>query len=390
VSGLTIFNEKINRFNTASVKWERTKEIFGAEDVLPMWVADMDFRPPRAVINKINDRAEHGIFGYTFVPESTAESICDWLRKQHNWSIHPEFLLYSTGVVASISTAIQAFTEPGDKVLLTSPVYTPFFDMIKLNGRTVINSPLVIKDGRHEIDFEHFEKELRSGCRLFLLCNPHNPGGRVWRKEELEKIGELCLQYNCLIVSDEIHSDIVYKPFKHVPIASLSPEFSKQTVTFIAPSKTFNLAGLQASAVIIENADLRSKFHGVQVRQGHFSLNTFGVIGMEAAYRNGREWLEGLLDYLQKNKQAAIDYLSEYLPMISCMDPEGTYLLWLDCKGVNLTDKELSQTLIHKGKVALEPGKKFGPGGEGFLRLNFGCPRDVLDDGLQRIRTALS
>lgn len=387
---MTVFNEKINRFNTASVKWERTKEIFGAEDVLPMWVADMDFRPPQAVIDRIKDRAEHGVFGYTFVPDSAAEAILGWVSKRHNWNIKPEFLLYSSGVVASMSTAIQAFTEPGEKVLLTSPVYTPFFDMIKLNRRTAVNSPLHIKNGQFEIDFDLFEQELKSGCKLFLLCNPHNPGGRVWRKEELEKIGDLCLQYNCLIVSDEIHSDIVYKPFKHVPIASLSPELSQQTVTFIAPSKTFNLAGLQASAVIIENSELRNKFHAVQIRQGHFSLNTFGVIGMEAAYRDGEEWLNGLLDYLQKNKQIAIDYLSEHLPMISFMDPEGTYLLWLDCNKLNFTDAELLKTLTHKGKVALEPGKKFGPGGEGFLRLNFGCPKNVLEDGLQRIKTALN
>lgn len=387
---MTVFDEKINRFNTFSVKWERTKEIFGAADVLPLWVADMDFRPPQAVMDSIMERAEHGIFGYTFVPQSAAEAIKDWLQMQHNWSIHPESLLYSSGVVASISTAIQAFTEPGDRVLVTSPVYTPFFDMIKLNGRTVVNSPLLLKDERLEMDFDHFEKELSGGCKLFLLCNPHNPGGRVWRKEELEKIGALCLQYNCLIVSDEIHSDIVYKPNKHVPIASLSPELSERTVTFIAPSKTFNLAGLQASAAIIENADLRRKFHGVQIRQGHFSLNTFGIIGMEAAYRNGREWLENLLDYLQKNKQTAIDYLNRELPIISSIEPEGTYLLWLDCRKLNLPDDELKKTLIEKGKVALEPGKKFGRGGEGFLRLNFGCPREVLEDGLQRIETALS
>lgn len=384
------FNDKIDRYKTASVKWERTKEVFGSDEVLPMWVADMDFRPPLSVINAIKSRAEHGIFGYTFVPSSTSSAIEEWVKKRHNWQINSESLLYSGGVVEAISAAIRAFSEPGDKVLTTSPVYTPFFNMIKLNGRTVANAPLHLKDNRFELDFARFEKELQSGCRLFLLCNPHNPGGRVWKKEELLKIGELCLKYNCLILSDEIHSDLIYKPFKHCPIASLSPELSQHTVTFIAPSKTFNLAGLQASAIIVENPVLRKQLHDVFVRQGAFSLNTFGIIAMEAAYLDGEAWLEELIDYLEENKRFAIDFIREHLHGIKCMEPQGTYLLWLDCRGLGLGDEEVQNLLIQKGKVALEPGTKYGPGGEGFVRLNFGCPKEQLAEGLKRMAAAFS
>lgn len=387
---MTMFNEKINRYKTASVKWERTKEVFGREDILPMWVADMDFRPPEAVINAIKSRAEHGIFGYTFVPPTASSAVREWLRNRHDWSIQSDSLLYSGGVVQSISAAIRAFSSPGDKILLTSPVYTPFFNMIKLNGRIAANAPLYLNEQHYKIDFAGFERELQSGCKLFLLCNPHNPGGRVWSKEELLKIGDLCLQYNCLIISDEIHSDIVYKPFKHYPIASLSPELSERTVTFIAPSKTFNLAGLQASAIIVENPGLRKQLHDVFVQQGTFSLNTFGIIGMEAAYEHGEAWMEELIDYLHENKKFAIAFLQEHLPQIKCIDPEGTYLLWLDCRKLDIGDQELQKLLIQKGKVALEPGAKYGFGGEGFVRLNFGCPREMLEDGLKRIMTALS
>ncbi|MDP4085669.1 MAG: MalY/PatB family protein [Bacillota bacterium] len=387
---MTLFNEKINRRNTSSVKWELTKEIFGEDELWPMWVADMDFRPPQAVINALKERVEHGIFGYTFVPKSTHQAIQEWLKKRHKWEIQPNWLLYCSGVVQAISTAIQTFTNLGDKILLQAPIYTPFFEMIEKNGRSVVNSPLQLVNGRYEIDFNGFENELKNGCKLFLLCNPHNPTGRVWTKEELMKMGELCLNYDCLILSDEIHSDIVYKSFKHFPIASLSHELLNQTITCIAPSKTFNLAGLQASAVIIKNEDLRTKFSETQKRQGVFSLNTFGIIGMETAYHEGEEWLEELIDYLEENKNYTIDFLDKYFPHITCIEPEGTYLLWLDCRNLSLDDKPLHNLFIQKGKLALEPGTKYGPGGEGFMRMNIACPREDLIEGLERLKKALS
>lgn len=386
---MTNFDEKANRLQTASVKWEMTEKLFGAKDLLPMFVADMDFRSPQAITEAMSHRAEHGIFGYTFIPDTTNEAIQHWLHKRHHWQITSESILYSNSVVETISTAIQTFTKPGDRVLLQSPVYTPFFDMIEKNERIVANSPLQLTDGRYQIDFDHFEQELKNGCQLFLLCNPHNPGGRVWGKEELQKLGELCTQYNCLIVADEIHSDLVYKNHKHFPIASLSEEFAAQTITCISPSKTFNLAGLQASAVVIENEQLREQFINTQRRHGFFSLNTFGITAMEAAYQHGEAWLEELIDYLEENKQYAMRYIAENLPQITCMDPDGTYLLWIDCRKLGLSDDEIKQHLIEKGKLALEPGPKYGLGGEGFVRLNFACPREMLKEGLGRLKKAL-
>ncbi|MEH7525440.1 MalY/PatB family protein [Bacillus sp. JJ1503] len=382
------FDKMINRENTSSVKWGMTQQVFGTSDVLPMWVADMDFAPPSEVKDALLDRVHHGVFGYTYPSTSTADSIKQWLQNRHSWNVESEWILYNLGVVPSIATAIEAYTAPGDKVMLQSPVYAPFFDMIKKNNREVVNSPLKLINNRFEIDYADFEDRLKEGVKLFLLCNPHNPGGRVWTKEELQKIGELCHQYHCLILSDEIHSDLVFKQNKHIPIASLDNKFSEITITCIAPTKTFNLAGLQASAVIISNKELREGFQKVLQRQGFFSLPTFGAIGMEAAYQHGDSWLDELLEYLHENIATAKSFIEKHLPSIKVMEPEGTYLLWLNCRGLDLSDEDIRERLLYKGKLALEPGKKYGPGGEGFVRMNIACPREMLLDGLERLKKA--
>jgi cysteine-S-conjugate beta-lyase len=386
---MSMFDERINRLHTSSVKWELTKQIFGEADLWPMWVADMDFKPPQAVIDALQKRVEHGVFGYTFVPETTANAISNWLDKRHQWTIEPSWLSYCGGVVQAISTAIQSFTNEGDKVLLQSPVYTPFFQMIEKNNRVVVNSPLVLDGNKYSVDFEQFENALKEGCKLFLLCSPHNPAGRVWTKHELQRMGELCLQYDCMILSDEIHSDLIYKQFKHIPIASLSEELADKTITFIAPSKTFNLAGLQASAVVIKNSDLRKKFNATSNRQGFFSLSALGISGMEAAYRDGEAWLDELIDYLQENKDYCLAFIKEHLPEITPVETEGTYLLWFDCRKLGLTDEQLKEVLIQKGKLALEPGPKYGPGGEGFVRMNIACPKSDVIEGMNRLKKAL-
>lgn len=382
----TEFHKIIDRSNTASVKWEMTKLVYGKEDLLPMWVADMDFSPPAKVTEAIKNRVEHGIFGYTFTPPQTALAIKEWLERRHDWKIETSWIQYSPGVVPSISTIIQALTSPGDKVMLQSPVYTPFFTMIEKNDRVVVNSPLRIEEHRFEIDFEAFEQSLKQGVKLFLLCNPHNPGGRVWTEKELMKIGELCIQYNCLILSDEIHSDLIFKPKKHIPIASLSEELEQQVITCVAPSKTFNLAGLQASAIITANEIFRVAISRVQQQHGSFSLNVFGTVGMEAAYQCGEEWLEALLSYLAENVAIAKQYITEKLPKLKVMEPEGTYLLWIDCRELGLSDKEIQDRLLTIGKLALEPGNKYGPGGEGFVRMNLACPEEILLEGLRRLK----
>ncbi|MGD6902093.1 MalY/PatB family protein [Bacillus infantis] len=384
------FHKPISRYETASVKWELTKDVFGSSDVLPMWVADMDFEPPEEVQNAISKRAGHEVFGYTFVPPSASEAIQQWQKDQSGWEIGRSWVLYSPGVVPSISLAVQAFTSPGDKIMLQSPVYTPFFEMIEKNGRMVVNSPLALAEQRYEIDFQRFEEDLKKGIKLFLLCNPHNPGGRVWTKEELLKIGELCAKYGVLILSDEIHSDLVFSPHMHVPIASLSKEFRDISITCIAPSKTFNIAGLQSSAVIIPNEQLRDKFKAVQAQQGFFTLNIFGITALEAAYRHGRDWLDQLLTYLQENYEIARSFIERELPQVKVMDLEATYLMWLDCRDLSLPDIELNSLLIEKGKLALEPGTKYGPGGEGFVRMNIACPRETLEEGLKRLKLAFS
>lgn len=388
--GNSVFDKVIDRNHTYSLKWDAVDKVFGREDVLPMWVADMDFPPPKAVIDALKERIDHGIFGYTFIPISVTEAIQDWMKQRHDCEFKKSSIVFSEGVVPSISTAIRAFTEKGDKVLVHSPVYTPFFNMVKKNDRTLVTSNLLIENGRYELDFADFETKLQDGVKLFILCNPHNPGGRVWTKDELEKIGDLCVKYNVLILSDEIHSDLVFKPNVHIPIASIKEEFKNITATFIAPSKTFNLAGLQASAALIPNKELKAKFKAVQDQQGFFTLNTFAIAGMEAAYLSGAEWLEQLLAYLDENMRITTDFIAEHLPALKPMKADATYLLWIDCRGLGLSDEEIQKQLLEKGKLGLEPGTKYGEGGEGFVRMNLACPRETLNEGLQRLKKAFS
>ncbi|PYZ92007.1 cystathionine beta-lyase [Salipaludibacillus keqinensis] len=387
---MDFFEHNIDRFGTSSVKWERTKEVFKTnDDVLPLWVADMDFRPPKAVTDALQQRMEHGIFGYTFVGDSVNEAITAWMSSRHDWYIKHDWISYSPGVVPSIGKAITALTEPGDKVLVQSPVYPPFFSMVKANNREVENCPLVKNEEQYEIDFDAFEQSLKNGVSMFLLCHPHNPTGRVWTKDELTKMADLCLENDVIIVSDEIHSDLLFKPHKHIPMASLSPEIADQTITLMAPSKTFNLAGLQSSVIISSNESFRKKIAAVDQQQGSFTLNTFGIIAMEAAYRHGKEWLDDLLRYLEGNIQIVKDFLNEQLPELKLIEPQATYLLWIDCRKLGLSDAKLNHLFVEEGKVGFNPGTSFGKGGEGFVRMNVACPRSTLLEGLERMKKAI-
>lgn len=389
MSRLINFDETIDRKNTRSLKWDGMEKLFGKEDLLPMWVADMDFRPPQEVIDALRDRVDHGIFGYTIVTDSLAEAICEWTKTRHDWNVNPEWLLYSPGVIPSVHTAIQAFTEPGDKILIQSPVYTPFFNMIKSNSREVANSPLVLKNGRYEVDFEDFERKLGSGVKMFLLSSPHNPAGRVWEKDVLLKMAELCKKYNVLIASDEIHADLVAGPYQHVPVASLDESFADITITFMAPTKTFNLAGVQASFMVVPNKSIRTKLQAVQASDGFSMLNTFGAIAMEAAYRHGNAWLDEALKYIRSNIEYVKEEISTHLPELEVIDPEGTYLIWIDCRKLGLSDAELKKRLLEKGKLALNFGNAYGPGGEGFVRMNVACPKSTVIEGMKRLRASL-
>lgn len=382
------FDSIVERRGTNSFKWDFCNKIFKSEELLPMWVADMDFLAPKEVKGAITKRVEHGVFGYTIKGESYYRSIINWVKKRHGFDIKKEWILSLPGVVPTLSIAILSYTKPGDKVLIQTPVYHPFFTAIEGNERVKVENPLIKGKDGYEIDFKDLEEKLKD-VRMMILCNPHNPVGRVFRKEELIKIGELCKKNNVIIASDEIHSDIIYKGYKHIPIASISKELEDITVTCIAASKTFNVAGLCASCAIIPNDCLRERFFKTAEALGIVSSNLLGNVALEASYKYGEEWLNELLEYLEENRDYLLDFVAKRIPRIKAIKSEGTYLVWLDCRGLNMDSEELRRFMIHDAKVGLNEGVSFGTGGEGFMRLNIGCPRKLLNEGLERIERAV-
>jgi len=382
------FDQIIDRRQTLSVKWDDVKRVFGYEDVWPMWVADMDFPAPQAVQEALQARIEHGIFGYTVIPDSLKEAVCEWLQRRHGWDIPPSWLTFAHGVVPAVAAAIEAFSEPGDRVVVFSPVYPPLFDLVRRHNRSLVLSPLRLTEENYAIDWDDLEQNL-PGAKLLILCHPHNPGGKSWAKEELERLGELCLKHGVFVLSDEIHADLTFPPHRHVPFASLHPELARQSATFRAPTKTFNLAGLQVAEAIIPDESRRRAFRRIQQRQGFFTLSPFAVVGAEAAYRHGEPWLDALLAYLQQNIDTTIAHLAAELPDLRPIRPEATYLVWIDARGLSLSETELKQRLLEKGKIAVEFGSKFGAEGNGFIRLNVACPRSTLEEGLRRLADAL-
>jgi cystathionine beta-lyase len=389
---LNRFDRVINRKGTDSAKWDYTKNIFGVDDVLPMWVADMDFPAPDEVIDALHTRVDHGIFGYTMPGNETEKSIQRWLKKRHDWEIADNIITYTPGIVTALSIAIQAYTESDDKIVVQPPVYYPFFDMPKKHNREVLFNKLHLnKDNRYDIDFEDLEEKLADQkTKMFILCNPHNPSGRVWSKEELTKIGQLCIKHDVLIVSDDIHSDLLLFGNRYTPIASISEVIANQTITCIAPSKTFNLAGLQSSAVLIANDSLKRKFNSVLQLHGLTSINTLGAEAMKAAYTHGQTWLDELICYFEESVLFIENYLKEHLPSVKVIRPEASYLVWLDVRDLEIRDDELKNLLLNKGKLALHLGSTFGENGSGFLRMNFACSRESLKEGLVRLVKALN
>ena len=392
------FDKTTNRKGTASYKWDGTKFIFGREDILPMWVADMDFPIAEPITEAIKKRLEHKIFGYTLEWDSLRESVVERLRKKYNWQIKPEWIVFTPGVVSAVSTAIKSITHPGDEVILQGPVYYPFYSAIKNNGCIVSNNQLKLEDNHYKMDFEdlkkHFEphndmRHTPSRVKAAILCSPHNPTGRVWKKDELEKFGKIVIKNNAVVISDEIHCEIVYKNNPHIPFATISKEFEQNSITCMAPSKTFNLAGLVASSIIIPNDNLREKFIETTEDKIMGNVNVFGLVAMEAAYRYGDEWLEQMLQYLQGNLKFLKDFVKEKMPEIKVTEPEGTYLVWLDFRLLGMNAEELSKFVRDKAKVGLDDGYLFGPSGAGFERMNIACPRSTLKEGLERIERAV-
>ncbi|TFJ92795.1 MalY/PatB family protein [Lentibacillus salicampi] len=385
-----IFENVYNRNNTRSVKWDMRNTVFQSDDVLPMWVADMDFKAPQAVNDALIKRAEHGIFGYTIIDDDVKNPIINWVSKRHNWKINKEWLSFSPGVVASLHMAVQAFTKPGDNILIQTPVYTPFYNVIESHDRKIVKSPLQKQDNYYQIDFADFEEKLKQGISAFILCSPHNPVGRVWKQEELQEIARLCLKYDVLILSDEIHADLIYPGETHIPIASLSEDIAANTITFMSPSKTFNLAGLQASYIITSDKKTKETLDSQLLKQGHNMLNTMGNTALEAAYRYSEEWLDELKSVLQQHKEYVTSMLEEKTDILTVTRSEGTYLLWIDCSKLQLDSDALKKFMNETAKVGLNAGVDYGEEGKLFMRMNIACPRETLEKGVKRLISAVN
>jgi len=381
------FDELIDRTDTNCIKYDARTIFFGKADLLPLWVADMDFRTPDFIVEAIKKRAEHEIFGYTFRGDSYNQSIVKWLKRRHNWEIKPEWISFSPGVVAGLTLAIEAFSKPGDGVIIQPPVYFPFFDSVKGTGRELIENPLRIENGRYYFDLEDLKNKITPKTRLLLLCNPHNPGGMAWNEKELTELAEICIENNVLIISDEIHSDLIFEGNRHTPLAGISEEIAQNCVICMSPSKTFNTAGLTTSFLVIPNKRNFAAYERV-MRLPHLHMgNIFGTAALEAAYTSGDEWLGQLMNYLQGNYSLLEQFLNEHLPEVKVMCPEATYLIWIDFSAFGLTNEILNQKLIDAG-VGLNRGVQFGKQGSGFMRINIGCPRSVLQEALFRIKKA--
>lgn len=382
------FDELIDRTNTNCIKYDGRKAFFGKDDVLPLWVADMDFRTPDFIVEAIKKRAEHEIFGYTFRGESYNKAIVNWLKRRHNWEIKPEWITFSPGVVAGLTLAIEALSKSGEGVIIQPPVYFPFADSVKGTGRELVENPLRLENGRYYFDLEDLKRKITPTTRILLLSNPHNPGGMAWTREELEALARVCIDNKIVIISDEIHSDMVYPGCQHTPLAGISEEIAQNCVICMSPSKTFNTAGLTTSYLVIPNKRFLVSYERV-MRIPHLHMgNIFGNAALEAAYTHGDEWLGQLMKYLQGNFDFLQAFFNEKMPGVKVMRPDATYLIWLDFSFYGLTDEQLNQVLIDAG-VGLNRGLQFGKQGKGFMRINIGCPRPVLQEALSRIKKAL-
>lgn len=383
------FDEIIAREGTNCIKWDSRENVFGNPNVLPMWVADMDFKSPQFVVDAIRERLSHEILGYTFRPSSYLQSIASWVERRNGWTISKEWICHAPGVVPGLNTSVLAFTKPGDKVVIQTPVYPPFFDAVKHNNRELAENQLKKVGSRYEIDFQDLDAKLQ-GAKMLILCNPHNPVGRVFTTDELVQIGELCLKHQVLIISDEIHSDIIMAPNKHIHLANIAPRFADICVTFMAPSKTFNLAGLSTAYAVIPNASIRQQYLYTLEKELHLGMsNIAGLIGLEAAYTHGDEWLNQMNAYVKGNIEHLDALLKAYLPKVELIKPEGTYLAWMNFNAYNLPEEELDKLLIHEAQVGFNKGLPFGSNGQGFRRINLACPRAYVTEAVERMRKVL-
>lgn len=384
------FETIIDRRNSGCLKWDAWSKRNHAPDDLPLWVADMDFKTAPAAIEALTQRVQQGVYGYTMATDSCYEAVQSWFDRRHGWRPEREWFVLTPGVVFALATAVNAFTQPGDQVIIQPPVYYPFRLMIQDNGRKMATSPLRYEDGRYTMDYEGFERQLKeTGAKLFILCNPHNPVGRAWTQDELRKIGDICLRHNVLVVADEIHADFARAGHTHVPYASLGEEYAQRAVICTAPSKTFNLAGLQLSNIFIPNRDLRAAFKRARNRTGYDEPSVFGVVAAQACYEQGEEWLEQLKEVLDGNYrvlEAAVDRM----PGVHLVPLESTYLPWLDCRGLGLDDAGIKKLVEQDAKLWLDLGPMFGEEGSGFIRLNLASPKPLIEEACARLERAVT
>lgn len=380
------FDRQVSRRGTDSYKWDSAR----SDDVLPLWVADMDFQTAPAVVDALRRRVEHGIFGYTRVPDSYYEAVTGWFARRHAWTIDPAWIIYTSGVVPAVSAVIKALTVPGDRVLVQTPVYNCFFSSIRNNGCETVSSPLVFAGKTYTVDYEDLERRASDPrVKLMLLCNPHNPVGRVWRRGELQRIGEICIRHGVTVVSDEIHCELVFPGHRYIPFASVSEEFLHHSVTCVSPSKAFNIAGLQIANIVCADAGRRARIDRAINDNEVCDVNPFGVIATQAAYGEGEEWLDGLVGYLQANYLHMLDFCREHLPDFPVTVLEGTYLVWMDCRRLGMSSEELERRLVAEAGLWLNAGIMYGAEGEGFMRWNIACPRATLTEGLKRFAAFL-
>ncbi|MEM7343903.1 MAG: MalY/PatB family protein [Chloroflexota bacterium] len=396
-------NKEIDRTGTGSVKWEfiyqdeqftygdHAHKKHGADRILPMWVADMDFPVPQAVTEALVARARHSVFGYTMPTDSYFDAVVGWMARRHNWQVQPEWIALTAGVVPAINYMVKTFVPEGEKVLIQRPVYHPFTMAIENNNREVVSNSLVYKEGRYWMDFEDLaQKAADPAVKMMVMCSPHNPVGRIWSAEELSRVGEICLENNVLVVSDEIHCDLLFSGQTFTPFASINDEFAQNSLTCTAPSKTFNLAGLSNSNIIIPNEELRGQFQETLMNAAHWFTNIFGIVATEAAYTHGDVWLDEVMHYVEDNYLFMKDYLAAYIPQIKLIEPEGTYLVWADCRDLGIDAETRKKLIFDDAKVYLDEGAIFGPEGEDFERFNLACPRHILEEALERIKAAIS
>ena len=384
------FDEVVERRGTDSLKYDFAVKRGKPADILPLWVADMDFRTSSFILDALEERARHGIFGYTETLDDYYEALAGWMKRHHDLEIQPEWVLKTPGVVFALAMAVKAYTEEGDYILIQQPVYYPLSEAVRDNGRKVVSNDLILQDGHYQIDFDDFEKKIIDyQVKLFMLCSPHNPVGRVWTREELARLADICVRHQVVVVSDEIHEDFVYPGHKHVPLLSVDERIKDLCITCTSVSKTFNLAGLQIANILVPNQELRRKLRKQIAAAGYSQLNTFGVVASKTAYTLGEQWYAAVSDYIWENLKFLKEFLRERIPEVKIIEPEGTYLVWMDFRELGICDRELQELMVNKAKLWLDDGFIFGKQGEGFQRINLATSRSVLKEALQRIERAV-